>query len=113
MFENLFEFIIVIIVGIVLIVLGILNINGNVSMVHSYHRKRVAPENILPFGRIVGTGSIIIGGGIILGAIFEAVNFYANIQFFSILSIVVMIAALVVGLVFFIVGTVKYNKGLF
>ena len=38
-------------VGVICIVLGIINMRGNISSIHSYHRRRVAKENILPFGK--------------------------------------------------------------
>ena len=51
------EFIITLLLGIVCIVLGTLNMKGNISTLHWYHRKRVAEENRLPFGRLVGLGN--------------------------------------------------------
>ena len=53
-------------VGIICIVLGISNMRGNISSLHSYHRNRVSEENRKPFGRIVGLGTIIVGVGIML-----------------------------------------------
>ena len=53
-------------VGIICIVLGISNMRGNLSSLHSYHRNRVSEENRKPFGRIVGLGTIIVGVGIML-----------------------------------------------
>ena len=37
------------IVGIVVIVIGMKNRNGNISMLHSYHIKNVKEEDKLPF----------------------------------------------------------------
>ena len=53
------EFIITTLLGIVCIVLGVLNMKGNISTVHWYHRKRVSEENRLPFGRLVGFGRLL------------------------------------------------------
>ena len=53
------EFMIQIIIGLVLIIIGILNMKGKISLLHSYHRKRVKKEYIIPFGKNVGIGSII------------------------------------------------------
>ena len=55
------ELIIQIIIGLVLIVIGIFNTKGNISLLHSYHRKRIKEEDIKPFGKKVGIGTIIIG----------------------------------------------------
>ena len=40
------EFIIQIIIGLALIVVGIFNMKGNISTIHSYHRKRIKEEDI-------------------------------------------------------------------
>ena len=48
--------IVTIIVGIALIIIGVLNTKGNVSMLHSYHTKIVKEEDKIPFGRRVGCG---------------------------------------------------------
>ena len=55
------ESIIPIAIGILISVLGIINMTGNISSLHSYHRHRVKEEDIKPFGRLVGTGTLIIG----------------------------------------------------
>ena len=41
------EFIIQIIIGLIIIIIGILNMKGNISLLHSYHRKRVKKEDII------------------------------------------------------------------
>ena len=43
------EFIIQIIIGIALIIVGIFNTKGNILLLHSYHRKRVKEEDRIPF----------------------------------------------------------------
>ena len=52
--------IVVFLVGVVFIVLGISNMRGNISTLHSYHRHRVSEEDRIPFGKQVGLGTIII-----------------------------------------------------
>ena len=37
--------------GIVCIVIGIFNARGDISTLHSYHRKRVSEEDRIPFGK--------------------------------------------------------------
>ena len=63
------EFIIQIIIGLVLIIIGIFNMQGNISLLHSYHRKRVKKEDIIPFGKKVGIGNIVIGITIIIAGV--------------------------------------------
>ncbi len=100
------EFITQIIIGLVLIVMGIFNTKGNISSLHSYHRKRIKEEDIKPFGKKVGIGSIIIGITIILSGLFTIFN-YANI------SNVILIIGLVTGCIIIFYALFKYNKGIF
>ena len=53
------SFIGTLIVGVVCIVLGISNMRGNISSLHSYHRHRVTAEDRIPFGKMVGKYDII------------------------------------------------------
>ena len=55
------EFITTLVVGILVSVLGIINMTGNISSLHRYHRHRVSEENKKPFGRLVGLGTLIVG----------------------------------------------------
>ena len=59
------DYIVIAFVGIIISVLGVINMSGNISTIHWYHRKRVSEENVKPFGRLVGGGSLIIGVAII------------------------------------------------
>ena len=45
----MFEFIIQIVIGTIFIAIGISNMKGNISLLHSYHRKRVKEEDIISF----------------------------------------------------------------
>ena len=100
------EFIIQIIICIVLIIIGIFNMKGNISMLHYYHRKRVKKEDVIPFGKKVGIGSIIIGITIILAGIFTILN-YTNI------SNVILVVGLVIRCILIFYAMFKYNKGMF
>ena len=100
------ELIIQIIIGLVFIVIGIFNTKGNISLLHSYHRKRIKEEDIKPFGKKVGIGTIIIGITIILAGLFAFLS-YANI------SKVVLIIGLITGCIIIFYALFKYNKGIF
>ncbi|MBR5501332.1 MAG: hypothetical protein IKV74_07385 [Clostridia bacterium] len=63
-------------VGIICIILGISNMRGNISSLHSYHRHRVSEEDVLPFGKKVGQGTIILGAGVIVFGILSAIIKY-------------------------------------
>ena len=100
------EIIIQIVIGIILIVIGIFNMNGNVKMLHSYHIKRVKKEDIKPFGKLVGTGSVIIGLSIIIAGIFTFFNYLITRN-------IIIAVGLVIGSIFIFYALFKYNKGIF
>ena len=100
-------------VGIVCIVLGISNMRGNISTLHSYHRHRVSEEDRIPFGKQVGLGTIIIGIGIIIFSVLSAVNLYTENNIFTIIGTVVLIVGIIVGLIISFKAMIKYNKGIF
>ena len=107
------EIIVVGVIGSLLILIGIANTKGNISLLHSYHRKRVSEENRLPFGKLVGIGNIIIGAGLIVSGVLYAVELYAKIKGFQLASFIVLIAGLVLGLGISFYAMIKYNKGIF
>ena len=87
-----------VILGIIIIIIGIMNMKGNISTLHSYHRKRVKEEDRLPFARLVGLGTIIIGGCLIVS---------------SFLGETILIIGLIIGLIPIVYAMFKYNKGIF
>ena len=60
-----------IIVGIIICVLGIINMKGNISTLNWFHRQNVSEEDLLPFGRLMGLGKLMIGITIIASAVFS------------------------------------------
>ena len=93
------------ILGIFISVIGIVNMTGNISTIHSYNRRKVKEEDVPKYGRAVGTGTLIIGVSLIAAFVTtfwseEAMSF-------------IVIPALVIGLGFILYAQFKYNKGLF
>ncbi len=107
------EFIVTFLVGVILIVLGISNIRGNISSLHSYHRHRVSEEDRIPFGKKVGLGTIICGCAVMTFSIFSALTLYTENNVFMIVGTVLLIAGLVAGLGLSFYAMIKYNKGIF
>lgn len=101
------------ILGILFICIGISNRKGNISTLHSYHRKRVSEEDILPFGKMVGIGMIIIGVAMVLMGVLSFMASRLNNDIYLIAGTVVLIVSLVVGLVIIFWAMFKYNKGIF
>ena len=57
--------IVLLILGVLISVIGIVNIMGNISTIHSYNRRKVKEEDMPKYGRAVGTGTLIIGVSLI------------------------------------------------
>ncbi len=107
--ENIVTFL----VGVVCIVLGISNMRGNISSLHSYHRHRVSEENRIPFGKQVGLGTIIVGIGIIVFSVLSYVTLYTENNFFILVGTAFLIIGIILGLVMCFLAMIKYNKGIF
>ncbi len=106
-------FIVTFIIGVVCIILGISNMRGNISSLHSYHRHRVSEEDRIPFGKKVGLGTIIIGIAIIVFSALSAISLYTDNQVFILVGTAILIAGLVVGIIMSFAAMIKYNNGIF
>lgn len=105
-------FVVSFIVGIICIVIGISNMRGNISSLHSYHRSRVKEEDILPFGRLVGMGTIIVGAAVMLFSALSALAVALGNDVYTVIGTVVMIVGIVAGLGVAFYGMKKYNGGI-
>ena len=96
--------------GILISVLGIKNIKGNINTLHRYHRSRVAEADMKPFGKLVGTGTLIMGIAI---AVYGAINILAEKlanEYLQLAGTIILVIALVVGLGMSFYAMIKYNK---
>ena len=100
-------------IGIICIVIGITNFCGNISSLHSYHRSRVSEEDIPAFGRMVGTGTITVGAGIVIFSGFSLASLLSGIEALVAIGSVFMIAGIVLGLIISFAAMIKYNGGIF
>ena len=101
------------IVAAIVIALGIVNMTGNISTLHRYHRNRVAPEDIKPFGKLIGLGTVLCGVGI---AVYAPLAYLADKNGLSALGTVgyvVLGVFLVVGIAIALFAIKKYNHGIF
>ena len=105
--------IVTLLVGIVCIVLGISNMRGNISSLHSYHRYRVSEEDRIPFGKQVGLGTMIVGIGIIVFSILSSITLYTENNIFILVGTAFLIVGIILGLVISFRAMIKYNKGIF
>ena len=97
--------VLLLIFGLFLSVLGVVNIKGNISTIHSYNRRKVKEEDIPKYGKAVGTGTVIIGASLILAYLITFWNETA-IDY-------IVLPAMAIGLAFILYGQIKYNHGIF
>lgn len=100
-------------IGIVCILLGISHRKGNLSALHSYHRNRVSEEDRLPFGKLVGLGTIIIGVALALSGAFPLIVSGLQESVYTLVRNVLIISGLVIGGGIAFYAMKKYNNGIF
>ena len=93
------------ILGALLCVLGVVNLRGNISTIHSYNRRKVREEDVPKYGRAMGTGTLIIGASLV-------VSFVTTFWSEAIMAFI-LVPALLVGLGFMLYAQFKYNGGIF
>ncbi len=100
------ENIVMLVLGIVISVMGIVNMTGNISTIHSYNRRKVKEEDIPKYGRLVGMGTLIIGASVVVDCVLLQLSL-------TLPATVITVAAIVVGLALILYAQIKYNKGIF
>ena len=93
------------VLGICISVLGIVNIRGNISTIHSYNRRKVKEEDVPKYGKAVGTETLIMGISLVLAYIAAFWN--------ESMMPYIVFPAVTIGLVFILYGQIKYNHGIF
>ena len=101
------------VVGVMLCVMGVLNLCGNLSMLHKYHYKRVSAEDKKPFCILVGLGTILIGVGMLLFSLLASFAERTENLIFTTVGAGLLIATAVVGIVLNFYAMIKYNHGIF
>ena len=106
-------FVVTFLVGVVCVILGMKNRKGDISSLHSYHRRRVSEEDRIPFGKQVGLGTILVGVGVMVFSVMSAITLYTEQEIFILIGTGAMIAGLVVGMAICFRAMIRYNKGIF
>lgn len=104
------NFIVALLAGVVCIVIGILNTQGYIGTLKRRYRKRVAQEDVLPYGRRIGIATVIMGGALVLYGVFSAIVYVTKNSVFQWIGTGVLIAGLGVGGVIAVCAMIKYNK---
>ena len=108
--ENL---VLSLIIGIVFIVIGILNMRGNVNLLHSYHRDRVKEEDKKPMGKRVGIAMLIIAFSIIANGVLSYLSLMFTNPILEYVGMGVLVVGLAVGLIINFCAIKKYNGKIF
>ena len=93
------------ILGLFISAIGIANIKGNISTVHSYNRRKVTEADVPKYGKAIGTGTLIMGLSLILSFLLSLIS--------ELLTAAVILPGFAVGIGFILYGQFKYNKGIF
>ena len=99
--------------GLLVCVLGIINMTGNISSLHWYHRQRVTEENRKPFGKLVGLGTLIIGFAMIIFGVLFLIFEQTQLALLVIIGVVELIAGIIAGMIVSFYAMKKYNGGIF
>lgn len=92
--------------GVVFIVLGSFNMKGNIATIHWYNRRKVTEEDQLPYCRLVGLGTIIVGASMIVSAVLQTI---VSVE----VGAAMMLPGILAGLILILIAQFKYNRGLF
>lgn len=107
------ESIVTLIVGALICFFGVKNMMGDISSLHSYHRSRVSPEDVKPFGKLVGLGTLLCGVGVLIMSVFSFIAALSGFDALVIVGTVLMMVGIVVGCVISFYAMKKYNGGIF
>lgn len=96
------EYLPLLILGLLLAAVSVPNLMGRAGALHRYDRSRVSEENAPVYGRIMGTGTLVMGASIAVAAIGMMI-FRTDAFFFLI------VGGFVVGLAIILYAQIKYN----
>lgn len=101
------------VLGVIICILGIINMSGNISSLHWYHRQRVSEENVKPFGKMVGLGTVIVGASVLSFSFFMFAFELTAAEIFSVIGAAIMLVGIAFGLAVSFYAMKKYNGGIF
>ena len=99
--------------GVLICVIGAINMTGNISSLHSYHRQRVREEDRKPFGKLIGLGTLIIGVSLIVFGTLFFIFERTQLNVLVLIGTVELILGIIVGTLISFYAMRKYNGGIF
>ena len=107
------DLIVGIIVGIILCIIGVINMKGNISTLKRHHRKRVSEEDKPIMGKLVGIGTVAMGCSMLIFGVLSFISQKLQIQVLTLVGTIILIIGFVFGIILMLYAIIKYNKGLF
>lgn len=92
--------------GVLMILLGVLNVRGDLSSIHWYNRRKVAAKDRPAYGRCMGAGSTAIGGSLLFTGILQLAH-PAEVWYW------ITLLGVILGLGMMLYGQIRYNRGIF
>lgn len=89
------QYIVITLLGILLLVLGFINISGNVRFIHRYQRRGVNTENMPKYAVFMGLCNGIIGAGCFSVGLIQSIRYFGEAWYFLYATIGVGIIILV------------------
>ena len=105
------EAILCVVIGVVCLVIGILNMRGKISMLHSYHINNIKEEDKAQFGRLVGIGMIVISLSLMVYGVLLYIAL--NDASYATIANIIFVLGLVIGIGICLFAIKKYNKKIF
>ncbi len=99
--------------ALIIIIIGVINMTGNISSLHWYHRQRVSEEDKLPYGRLVGLGTVIIGLSCVIFGATLLMYEKSGLDLWALIGTISLIIGIAAGIAISFYAMIKYNKGIF
>lgn len=100
------ENIALLIIGLLISVIGIMNIKGNISSIHWYNRRKVKQEDVPKYGKLMGTGTLLIGITLIILYVLIKIDLKYLMDW-------IVIPLIIVSIGIMLYAQFKYNRGIF
>ena len=100
------ENITLLIIGLLISVIGIMNIKGNISSIHWYNRRKVKQEDVPKYGKLMGIGTLLIGITLIILYVLIKIDLKYLMDW-------IVIPLIIVSIGIMLYAQFKYNKGIF
>lgn len=100
------ENITLLIIGLLISVIGIMNIKGNISSIHWYNRRKVKQEDVPKYGKLMGIGTLLIGITLIILHALIKVDLKYLMDW-------IIVPVIIVSIGIMLYAQIKYNRGIF